>query len=197
MAPTESFSSDALVGRRMDEPPPRGFDCGREAQNRFLYDSAWSDQSERLSVTYLYYVSGLFAAYATALMNSVVLGSREKPKSISYKSIAALHLAQLGVDIRFQGWGLGSELLSDVTEFARQLSNSLGCRYVTLDAHPELVGWYEKHGFVINKLVQKQRIEAAAGKRPLDLLPVSMRFDLLAVPPHEETPDLAAVHPPK
>jgi ribosomal protein S18 acetylase RimI-like enzyme len=179
MSPAAFFSSDELVGHKLNEPPPPGFDCGRDAQNRFLYESAWPDQAEQVSVTYLYSMGGLPVAFATASMNSVVLGTREKPRSIPYKSVGALHLAQLGVGRRYQGSGVGSELVSDIMELARYLAESAGCRYVTLDAEPDLVGWYENIGFTTNKTAQKQRIEAAAGKRDPADIPVSMRFDLL------------------
>ena len=47
-------------------------------------------------------------------------------------------------------------------------------------AQPDLVGWYQEQGFVVNKVVQKQRVDAAiASGRSVDDLAVSMRFDLI------------------
>jgi ribosomal protein S18 acetylase RimI-like enzyme len=92
-----------------------------------------------------------------------------------------LKLAQLGVDQRFQGLGLGREVIADVVALAREAALRVGCRYVSLDAHPDLVGWYERHGFVVNKLHQKERIAAASGNADPTRLAVSMRFDLRAV----------------
>lgn len=182
MLPPDSAANE-LFPRKLSEPPPPGFDCGREEQNRFLYDSAWRDQQERLSVTYLYYATDVFAAFATVCMTSIVLGSREKPRSIPYKAVGGLLLAQLGVDRRYQGWGMGSGLVADWNQFARELSRYIGCRYMVLDAQPELVPWYEKQGFVINRAMQRRRIEQWAGERDPATLSVSMRFDLL--PPAE------------
>jgi hypothetical protein len=62
---------------------------------------------------------------------------------------------------------------------ARVFSDRVRCRYLALDAQPDLVGWYEARGFQINKAEQRQRLESAAGKRPLEDVAVSMRFDLL------------------
>ncbi|HEX6041198.1 GNAT family N-acetyltransferase [Longimicrobium sp.] len=132
-------------------------------------------------MTYLYYAKGVFAAFATACMTSFVLGTREKPRSIPYKVVSALLLAQLGVDRRFQGCGLGSELVADFNQFARELSASVGCRYVILDAQPDLVPWYEKQGFATNQAMQRQRIDAwTAENRDMATLSVSMRLDLRA-----------------
>jgi GNAT superfamily N-acetyltransferase len=169
-----------LISDRLNEPLVPPFDCGREMQNRFLRERAWHDQQEMVSVTYLYHMQGSLVGYATLAMGSVVLGTREKPRSIPYRTIAALRLLQLGVDRRFQGRGLGREVLMDVIAVAQEASERVGCRYVALDAQPALVGWYESIGFAINKVAQKQRVEAAiASNRPVDELAVSMRFDLV------------------
>lgn len=179
MSPDRSWFEGRITGDVLDEPPPLGFDCAREAQNRFLYQHAWPEQHEWLSTTYLYHVDGVLAAYASVCANAIVLGSREKPRSIRYKQIGAMKLAQLGVDRRFQGRGLGRSVVSDMISLAREVSEYVACRYIALDAQPDLVEWYSAQGFRINKTEQKQRIEAAAGRiDPLNLS-VSMRFDLL------------------
>jgi GNAT superfamily N-acetyltransferase len=110
-------------------------------------------------------------------MDALPLGSREKSGNIPYKYVSALKLAQFGVDRRFQRRGLGREVIADVVELARQAAARYGCRYLTLAAQPDLVRWYASHGFQVNKLHQRQRIEAASTREPADI-PVSMRLDL-------------------
>lgn len=181
MYPNEPSLADEIVVHKLDGDPPPEFDCGRAAQNQFLRDLALRDQEEWLSCTYLHYLSGICVAYATVCMDAIPLGTREKPRGVRYKDISALKLAQLGVDKRFQRLGLGREVIADVVDLAQQAATQYGCRYLTLDARPELVPWYAKHGFSINKLHQKQRIEAVAGKVDTAALTVSMRLDLRAV----------------
>jgi ribosomal protein S18 acetylase RimI-like enzyme len=90
-----------------------------------------------------------------------------------------MKLAQLGVHRAFQGMGLGRTVVADVVEFARDEASRVGCRYVTLDAQPDLVGWYESLGFERNILRQDQRMQTAlAHRRDPASIPVSMRFDL-------------------
>ena len=173
------LSQERIEGHVLEGPPPAGFNCARDAQNRFLYERAWAEQEELVSTTYLYRIEGRVAAYATVCMTGVVLGTREKPASIPYKQIAALHLVQLGVDRRFQRVGLGSYVVGDVIGLGWEVSEHIGCRYLALDAHPDLVGWYERQGFSTNKTMQKQRVEAATSRESGAPLPVSMRFDLL------------------
>lgn len=182
MIPDDLHPFSSIEADRLEGPPPPGFDCAREAQNRFLYEHAWSDQLEALSTTYLYHVQGVVAAYATICMHSIELGTREKPRSIRYKQISAVQLAQLGVDRQFQGEGLGRRIIADMIGLARESGEYVGCRYLALDSRPDLVDWYAKSGFRINKVMQKRRIEAAAGARDRSELTVSMRFDLLDIP---------------
>ena len=172
---------DEVVPRLLDGPPPLRFDCGRESQNQFLYESAWLDQEERVSATHLYFVRGLLAGYCTLCLEALELGTRERAKTIRYKRIGAVKLAQLGVDLSFQGSGLGHLVVADVTNIARNQWTSTGCRYVVVDAKPDLVAWYKGLGFVENRLMQKQRIEAAESRGYSGPISVSMRLDLRPV----------------
>lgn len=171
----ESFAYAKLDG------PVFGFDCGRSEQNEFFHERAWQDQQDSLSTTYLFYVHGLVAAYATITMDSLPLGRRERG-SIPYRSVSSLKLAQLGVSRPFQGVGIGQAVVSAVYHLARQVGDRVGCRYVTLDAQPDLVTWYENQGFVRNRLRQAERVEdALRHHRDPAHIAVSMRFDLRSV----------------
>lgn len=173
-----SFSTADLIRRKLDGPPSAEFNCGRDAQSRYFHERAWPDQQEWVTITYVYYLDGVAAAFATVCMDSIVLGTREKPAEIPYKWVGSLKLAQLGVDVHFQHLGLGGYVVAGVLSHAVEGARHHGCRYLNLDAQPHLVGWYQSQGFRINKVVQKERIGAAAGKRDPAELPVSMRFDL-------------------
>ncbi|HEU0302002.1 MAG TPA: GNAT family N-acetyltransferase, partial [Longimicrobium sp.] len=110
------------------------------------------------------------AAYATICMDSLELGTREKPYGIRYRYLSALKLAQPGVHRSFQGQGLGRLVVGDVIAFAINHSEEIGCRYVSLDAQPDLMDWYRAQGFKVNKLMKRSPHT------------VSMRFDLGIAP---------------
>jgi len=163
---------------KLDDSPVFGFDCGRSEQNEFFHQRAWTDQQDSLSTTYLFYVHGMVAAYATIVMDSLPL-SRSERGSIPYRSVSSLKLAQLGVNRSFQGVGIGQAVVSAVNNLAREVGDRVACRYVTLDAQPDLVAWYEGQGFVRDRLRQQERIDdAVRHQRDPALIPVSMRFDL-------------------
>lgn len=163
----------------IDGQPPAGFDCGRESQNRYLYARAWRDAKAAVSMTHLVFIKGLLAGYATLMMDRIALGPDEKPKGVTWRLVPALKIAQLAVDRRFAGYGLGKFLVSLAVEFARDTRTSMGCRFITLDAEPELIGWYESIGFHRNLEEQLSRTRLALESgRDISSLPVSMRFDL-------------------
>jgi len=120
-----------------------------------------------------------FAGFVTLCMDSLPLSREERGAGIRYQWISALKLAQLGIDRRFQGSGLGRWVVGFVVDFATELSLRVGCRYVTLDAQPDLVSWYSAQGFRRNLLHQQQRMdEAIRHRRDPANTAVSMRFDI-------------------
>lgn len=137
------------------------------------------DQQQRLSTTYLFEARSLTAGFVTLCMDAVPLGRKERGPLIRYQLVSALKLAQLGVDHGFQGQGLGRWAIGFVIDFANELSDRLACRYVTLDAQPELESWYSGQGFKRNQLHQQQRLQDAINHhRDPAAVAVSMRYDL-------------------
>ena len=173
--PAAGWSEGDIEVVPLDGDPPTGFDCGRAEQNEYLYERAWRDQCRRLSATQLFFVKGMFAGYLATAADLVELGTREKDPGVRYRSLPAIKIAQLGVDRRFAGCGLGRSLVAYALGYARRVGAGIGVRYVTVDAKPDLERWYASQGFVRNRVVQKRREEAHPGT----ILPVSMRFDLL------------------
>jgi GNAT superfamily N-acetyltransferase len=180
--PHHEPSANDVVVRVLREPPEAGFDCGRDEQTRFLRERAWADQQARLSVTYCYYLDEVLAAYAAVCMDAISLGKKEREPDVRYSQVGAVKLAQLGVSVPFQHRGIGRRLLADVIALARKVAKEIGCRYVTLDAQPDLVGWYESQGFDRNQFRQTERIlDALMHGREPERIAVSMRYDLREV----------------
>lgn len=69
-------------------------------------------------------------------------------KKSHYKSLPAVKIAMLGVDVNYQGLKAGS-LLIYLTKTFFLKNNRTGCRFITVDAYntDEIVGFYTKNGF--------------------------------------------------
>lgn len=112
-------------------------------------------------------------------MDALPLTRDERGPSIRFANVGAVKLAQLGVHDPFQGQGMGSRAVGFVIQLARKVSRRIACRYLTLDAQPDLVDWYARQGFIRNQRRQEERIREAVrhGRDPAGIA-VSMRYDL-------------------
>jgi len=62
------------------------------------------------------------------------------------KSYPAVKIGRLGTSLVYAGQGIGAEIISFIKLLFAQ-SNKTGCRFITVDAHHNAVGFYEKCGF--------------------------------------------------
>lgn len=128
-----------------------GFSCGEPSLDTFLERYAWQNQRRHhLGVTYVAVddetrrVVGYFTAAMAAIAPSQG-GGRIAPGS--YTHVPALRIARLAVDRRFQGVGVGSELLLGALALALAESERVGCAGVLVDSMPQAVSFYERFGF--------------------------------------------------
>jgi GNAT superfamily N-acetyltransferase len=150
------------------------FNCGDPDLNEFVQVDCHSYQSEYLSHTRLAFHEDRIVGYVTLLSDSIILKSKEKKKLFSFYGkiyfFPALKIARLGVQQENQKNGVGRALLEYSIGVAARLNHEMGvgCRFITVDAYPESVPWYEQRGFIHNKHLMNP-----------NLTHPSMRFDLL------------------
>jgi GNAT superfamily N-acetyltransferase len=79
----------------------------------------------------------------------------------SYRHFPAVKIARLAVDRRYQKKGIGRQLVEFSLGVARdEISSTVGCRFVVLDAKQKSVSFYEKAGFrTINSDENRKRSE--------------------------------------
>jgi GNAT superfamily N-acetyltransferase len=177
----EEFESPEIFP--LESTPPYDFRCGREEQNTFLHTRAWPEQQDGFSVTYLAHLHGVTVGFMTVAMDAIPLQTREKPRSdIKFVEFPAMKIVQLAVDHRWERQGIGQSMVALAAALALRLSQQIGCRYLTVDAKPDVVEWYRKQEFKVNNEVRKAREQRAYARGiPLDRLPVSMRIDLFSL----------------
>jgi GNAT superfamily N-acetyltransferase len=159
------------------------FDCGDSDLNDFLQSDAARYQSEHLSHTRLAFLKGseTLVGYITLLADCIILKTPEKKRVLSFLrryhqhvyTFPSLKIGRLGVARTHQRGGFGKLLLQYTVGLAVRLNRELnvGCRFITVDAYPKSIPWYEKNGFALNKHY----------RRPETTHP-SMRFDILKSP---------------
>ncbi len=127
------------------------FDCGEAAQNDWLKNRALRNSRSDDTRTYIIAgddlnVAGFYAIATGAVIRGILPGGlrRNAPDPVS-----CVLLVQLGVSVSHQGQGLSRELVLHAMGQAVKIASIAGCRLFCLHpARPELVGFYQKFGFL-------------------------------------------------
>lgn len=172
---TEDFSIRHLSSEPLSkENIPSDFDCGDDDLNDFIKNDALNHQHANVAMTTVIRYGKEVAGFYSLAMDCISLDSSEKRKikedyGIPYTEFPALKICRLGVCKRFQGRGIGRAMVYDVIGLALELQDSIGLRFISVDAYKASQGFYERIGFLINHH-EKESIEGSQT--------VSMRFDL-------------------
>jgi len=154
------------------------FDCGDHDLNEFVQVDCHSYQGQYLSHTRLALHGQQIVGYITLLSDCIILKTNEKRKLFSFHRkiyfFPSRNIARLGVGQQYQKSGVGKAMLKYAIGVAARLNHEMGigCRFITVDAYPESVSWYEKRGFIHNKHLMNPNLSHP-----------SMRFDLLKSTP--------------
>lgn len=131
-----------------------GFDCGKEALNRWLRQHALANQKANYTKV-MVVASGVdVVGFYGLAMSSVHRG--DAPKKIrprpAPKEIPCLLLGQLAVDRRWHGRGIGMGLLKDALIRATRIAGEAGMRAVVVNALDEDAGkFWTGAGFIATR----------------------------------------------
>lgn len=127
-----------------------GFRCGDETVDLWAEKHASNARKRGTAVVYVTYCNGMPAGFYTLSAHSVnradVAGgwlTRNSPDQIP-----AVLLGMLGVDEKFQGMGLGAQLLKDAIENSLKIAALAGAKALIVDpTGPSAEAFYERFGF--------------------------------------------------
>ena len=154
-----------------------GFRSGNADLDRFFVRYAGQNQfRHHVGVTYVAVCDDDIVGFATVAASQVEIadlpeGARRR---LPRYPLPVLRLARLAVDEGAQGRGIGKVLLRTVFALAWEMSRTVGCVGVVVDAKPDAVSFYERLGFR-----EMDSRSGALGDRPE---PVPMYLHLSAVP---------------
>ena len=128
-----------------------GFDCGRDALNRFLIRYALQNQQAGASSTYVALADKEVAGYYTLVVGQVEYGDAPERliKGLARHPVPIMLLARLAISAPWQGKGLGSGLLKDAMLRTLQAADIAGIRAFAVHAKDgEAKSFYERFDFV-------------------------------------------------
>lgn len=132
------------------------FDCGVKDLNEFLIEESYHQMERKYNVSYVCKYKSNLVAYFTWCNDSIKVKNLEDEhkeelikKNLDYKYLPAIKLCRLAVDNEFKGNRIGPNLVELTIKNARNLSNRIGLRFITVDAYFQKKWVYEKYKFKI------------------------------------------------
>jgi GNAT superfamily N-acetyltransferase len=129
----------------------QGFDCGREALNRFLIRYAFQNQQAGASQTYLALADAEVVGYYTLVVGQVeYYGAPERlKKGLARHPVPIMLLARLAIARHWQRKRLGSGLLKDAMRRTLEAADIAGIRALVVHAKDEEAkAFYERYDFI-------------------------------------------------
>ncbi len=149
------------------------FDCGDEDLNDFIKNDAFVYQEKKLATTTLFFYEDNLIGFFSAAADSLKLDLDEQEshgiRSKQLEDIPAIKLARLAVDKDYQKQMVGTNILKWCIGYVLECSEMMAVRFITVDAYPEKLAFYQKFSFLIN---QSRHYTKKTNH-------VSMRYDLL------------------
>ncbi|MBR6056629.1 MAG: GNAT family N-acetyltransferase [Victivallales bacterium] len=132
------------------------FDCGDDDLNEYFQIDSANYRKELLTSSYCVRRKNTnteqpiaFVDFCNdAIRKENLGGAKRKIHHLKrgFKTYPAIKITRIGVKKSLQGCGVGTLLLDAVKHFFIKGMKS-GCRFLTLDAYPERVGFYKKNRF--------------------------------------------------
>jgi GNAT superfamily N-acetyltransferase len=152
-------NTNNVTFRRLDADEPRPeFDCGDADLNEFFFKDSSEGYRQLVSVTYAVEIDGelvgFFCVSNDAIRSDDTSKSRLRkirnriPREKRYSSMPAVKIGRLVTDLKFQGKGIGTQIL-DLIKMWFTIRNKTGCRFVIVDAvnNSATLKFYQKNGF--------------------------------------------------
>jgi len=144
-----------------------GFESGNPDIDEFFLRFAGQNQwRHHVGVTYCLFDNAHIGGFVTLSAGSV--NPRDVPSGGSLPRYAApvLRLSRLGVARKMQSTGVGRQLLALAVTIALEMRVRVGCVGIVVDAKPDAVAFYERHGFHVLPVTSRM---AGAGSPPVRL----------------------------
>jgi len=125
------------------------FDCGEHALNQWLREQAGQAERRDTARTFLARApNGDLAGYLSLSVAQVEAERLGTPRLSQRYPIAAVRLARLAVDLRYQGQGLGAGLLAQAVRLAHEVMERAAIQVLLVDALSlDVVAFYARWGF--------------------------------------------------
>ena len=170
------------------------FSCGDKDLDDFFLRDAFKYEQQLLGKSYCFrlkndysVIVGIFTLSCSSIDTRDLPNNRRKrlteniPHEKSLSSYPAILIGRLGIDKKFGGKGIGTELMDFIKSWILAPTSKPACRYLTVDAYnnERTLKFYEANGFKTIFSSDKQEKEYIGLLQEKDLETKLMYFDLM------------------
>lgn len=135
-----------LMIKRVDADPNLDrFDCGNGSLNNKIKDGYYTTLLKQ-GYAYEICLNGIVIGYYMLRLVSLDYES-DYLANVSDSCFSAIKLEYLAIDRSYQRMGNGTAVLKYIVQLAKEYSERLPIRFLSLDALTEKIEWYVKRGF--------------------------------------------------
>lgn len=145
----------------------KSFNCGDAELNDFILKDADNYRKTLLSVSYILEENTTPVAYFSLSNDSLSYEKFDNKSSFNrlnrminnakrMRQYPAMKIGRFAIDIMQKNQGIGSTLLNIIKYFLIENPQS-GCRFITVDAYNDAVGFYQRNGFMLVNEFQADR----------------------------------------
>ena len=126
------------------------FNSGEPSLDHWLRSRALQNEKSGASRTYVVCAENSIAGYCALAAGAVThTEAALRVKRNMPNPVPVILIGRLAIDLRFQGRGLGADLLRDAVLRTLQAADIVGIRAILVNAiSPSAKTFYEKHGFI-------------------------------------------------
>ena len=144
--------------RLTNEHDFKPFDCKDDDLNQFLLEDSKDFATSLIAVTYLLESDRHTVAFFSLLNDKISaedFASNRKWQSFRkdaispakrFRSYPAVKIGRLAISHEYKGNNIGTAILDYIKELFLD-NNRTGCKFITVDAYDQSLGFYEKNGF--------------------------------------------------
>lgn len=146
----------------------KDFKCSKPEFEEYLQVTALYDQNAHMGQTHIFMYREQIVGYVVLAMAHMLKPAQKRLDIDTYGDIPALLISHLATHKEYEHRGIGRNMVSWATRYAKRTSKKMGCRVVLVRSDPDVVGFYEKIGFshvAIKSDAQSGSFLSAADKR--------------------------------
>jgi GNAT superfamily N-acetyltransferase len=153
MPPKAKIDFQKINVKKLEETDDiSSFNCSQDdymGLHEFIHEEALDFKQNRLGITYLFYYKGKIIGFVTLSMADIRAEQIEEEQRIPtyIKTFPSLYIGRIAVDNNYRKLGVGYFMIRWCIGFAMNISEDIGCRYITLHTRKELIEFYTKCNF--------------------------------------------------